>query len=430
MLAKWFNSIDFGKLILNTSSGFVVTIAVIFFIDALVPGHMSEQILSDLNAGEIVVFGLAALLASSIFGLLMDCIYHAFGRWYASWFWAPLDWSKTWRVFLMRNIGLITKDFEWMYADSPAKLKDSEVEKDYMRFTEIAGSTAYTMMLLLAPAVYMFLRVEYPQPIGISLAVALIVLISGYVLLLTNAASLRKYEDRKTSVVLREIRKSSTSFDTKMIKQQCEDQKCSVSQFKLTKIIRSLGIVLVSGMLIAFSQILVNHQLTEENGVANMNIIGATENITADNKGVPGLDIIVTKEKTTPVDQAKSLSVVIKDFSHTAVTIGPKELDLIAASGLNIVKPLWKLNASLVNTENIMDGDRVYINVLLSFHDASNVDIPSNNLSEGEWLFPIIVKDSNHSYLLAQVHVKINPAAPEKTDSGDATAEPKTESPK
>jgi len=90
MLAKWFGSIDFGKWALNTSSGFVVTTAVIFIIDAFVPGHMTEYLFSDLTAGKIIVFGLAAIVSSSILGLMIDCIYHTVGRRYAAMFWGPL----------------------------------------------------------------------------------------------------------------------------------------------------------------------------------------------------------------------------------------------------------------------------------------------------------------------------------------------------
>jgi len=318
----------------------------------------------------------------------------------------------------MDGIGLTQKDFEWMYAASSARLSDAEVEKDYLRFTEAAGSMAYTMMLLLGPATFMFLRLEYHSPFWMSMMVAAFIILGGYILLFTNAASLRKYEDRKTSVVMREIRKASVSFDVAAIVKQCENAGCSRRKFQPGRLVYSLGVLILSVIMLAASQFPVNHQLTEETQMANMNVIGTAENITAENKGVPTLDIVVNKGTgDTPgmVDQAKSIAVIIKELSHSNTGIELKDADPVAKNadlikllGIpDVMKPKWKLTAYLFNTSNVTDGDRVYVNVLLSFKG-----VPASDIFEGEWLFPIIVQSGGKDYILAQVHVKINPAAP------------------
>lgn len=452
MIAKWFSNIDFGKWTLNTSSGFVVLTAVMFIIDSLVPGHMTEVVFTDTSAGKIIIFGLAGIVSSSILGLMIDCIYHSFGRWYAGVFWGPLDYTKTWRKALMKNIGMTSLDFEWMYANSTGKLSDAEVEKDYLRFTEVAGSIGYSLALLLSPAAFMFLRLEYHQSYWLSLVVAILVAIGGLILLITNAASLRKYEARKTSVVMKDLRNSNIPVDIDEIEKECEDkilmrnirlpisdkdneklnrQRKNKKFFQKRWSLKSLwfsGIIVVSALCVLLSNLAANHQLTEGEQMAGMSIIGASENATADAKGAPIIDITVSKATAALPDQAKSLVVVINDKIQKPVEIEQKVVDLIQLLNLpDSMKPKWQLTASLFSTAKISEGDRVYINILLSFRDAAGTSIKTSVISEGEWLFPIIVKDGDTQYILAQVHVKITATTPassgEKGTSADKTGD-------
>jgi hypothetical protein len=246
--------IDFGKWTLTTSSGFVVTAAVIFLIDALTPGRLTESIFINDSAGDIVVYGFAAVVISSVLGLLMDSIFHTFGRWYAKKFWAPLGYAMKFRNFLMLEIGLVELDFEWIFASNKEKLS-SEVEKDYLRFTEVAGSVAYTMMLLLGPAVYLLFSLEYHRSWLLSFLFAVFVIICGYILLLTSAASIYKYETRITSYAMDDIRKLCPSLDVKKVASQCEGEGHSRKKWQPKKLAWSLIILGVSVGILGLSHL-------------------------------------------------------------------------------------------------------------------------------------------------------------------------------
>jgi hypothetical protein len=202
-----FSGLDATKLYLNTLSGFVVTTAVLFLIDGFSPAHLTEELLAEPTAGPIVAFGLIIILGSTLLGLMMDSIFHTFGREFAKRFWLPLADELNYRRDLMKNLGLKNWEFEWVQATGTGL--GAEVETKLIRFTETAGNVAYAM-LLLSPATAFFLSREYAQSNLMSLVVATFVALGALVLLYTSAASLAKYEDRKTGAALDEIHKLSS----------------------------------------------------------------------------------------------------------------------------------------------------------------------------------------------------------------------------
>jgi hypothetical protein len=345
-----------------------------------------------------------------------------------------------------------------MYAHSSGKLTDAEVEKDYLRFTEISGSIAYAMMLLLAPATFMFLRLEYNQSFTLSLTVSILIAVGGFIMLLTNAASLSKYEARKTSVVLQDIRSSNLYVDVGKIEKQYNEKVLArkfpgkkitvtrntasiqnegaqspgtpaspvnqqISRIRWTRRSWSLsGIIIVAFLVMLFAGIGTNARITEENTMTGMTIIGTTDNLTSNNLGIPTMEIAVTKGTGILADQAKNMLVKIKDVPKISAPM-TYEPDLIKGITLpDNIKPKWQLIVNLFDAANVSNGDPIYINVLFSFHDASGGVITPDQISEGEWLFPIVVTVGDTKYVLAQVHVKITssastPASPDKSAS-------------
>ena len=127
---------------------------------------------------------------------MIDSIFQTFGRYFAKKFWRPLEYEFIYRTYCMHDIGLIQRDFEWVYANTKNKMS-SDVEKDYLRFTEVAGSSAYAMLLLFSPATFLFLRLEYHQSFLLSFLVSIMIVVGGIILLLTSAEALSKYERKK-----------------------------------------------------------------------------------------------------------------------------------------------------------------------------------------------------------------------------------------
>ena len=87
MVNKWLGNFDLSKLALDTTSGFIVLVAILFILDALTAEHVIKNILTDNTAGSIVVFVLVAGLGSSVLGLMLDSVFHTFGRNFAKAFW-------------------------------------------------------------------------------------------------------------------------------------------------------------------------------------------------------------------------------------------------------------------------------------------------------------------------------------------------------
>ena len=67
-MIKPLSGIDWGKLTVNTLSGFIATLSLIFAIDAFVPTHIAEKIIVDTSAGYIILIGIAVIVGSSILG--------------------------------------------------------------------------------------------------------------------------------------------------------------------------------------------------------------------------------------------------------------------------------------------------------------------------------------------------------------------------
>ena len=425
MLAK-LGSIDFGKWALNTSSGFVVAAAVMFVIDSLVGGHRIESLLSDINAGKVIIFALGAIVSSSILGLMLDSIYGTLGRWYSKQYWKPLQYEFAFRKGVMKEIGLINKDFEWMYASCKDKLT-ADIEQKYLRFTEVAGSTGYTMMIFLCPATFMFLRLEYDISYRFSMGVGIFVAVCGLILLLTSAQSLSKYEMKKTSLVMDDIRRLNARFNVDKVIDKCKkDILHPLSYFKGAVCL--LGIIVISALMLFGSHFIATWRTSEVNMMSKLALISEVGNGETDVSGVPTINIVVNKELTTPGDLAASMVVILNDKFNRA-----KDIHLKYSNLANLIdpKPKWKLTVNLFNTTGVAVGTRVYINTYLSFVDSSGNTISSNNIALGEWLFPVIVTiDDNTEYLLAQVHVTIKAASPsvdeEESESNNTTT---TESP-
>jgi hypothetical protein len=428
MLAKLGN-IDFGKWSLTTSSGFPVTLAIIFVIDALTPGHLTQSIFTDNSAGEIIVFGLIAVVISSVFGLLIDSIFHTFGRWYAKKFWAPLDYALKFRNYLMLEIGLTEIDFDWIFTSNKEKNTDA-VEKDYMRFTEVAGSVAYTMMLLLGPGVVMLLNLEYHQTWLLSFFLGLLVVIGGYILLLTSAASIYKYEMRTTSYTMDDIRKLCPSLDIsnvtnkieKGIRLKHDEKPVSRKKWQPKKLARSLFILALSiFMILVVSPLARAPGLGDVNKMQELKVIGQSKSDSANSSSVPTIEITVNKDVATPADKSAAMVVTLKKVESAMATINAEEADNLVklADMPNGMKPKWQLSVKIYNPSKILEGEDIYIYALLSFKDDSGERITSGNVTEGEWLFPVLVKIGETKSLLAQIRVKITSSSASGTQSSN-----------
>src|SRR4030042_1699150 len=417
MLAK-LGSIDFGKWVLNTSSGFVVAVAAMFFIDSLVGGHRIESAFSDINAGTIVIFLLGAIVSSSILGLMLDSLFNAFGRWYGKKFWRPLQRELEFRHNVMTEIGLIYKDFEWMYAGCNDKLT-AEIEQKYLRFTEVAGSTGYTMMIFFSPATFMFLRLEYNISYWFSMGVGIFVAFCGVILLLTSAHTLAKYEMKKTSLVLDDIRKLNARFRVDALAEKYEKIKRTKKE-----IFRGAGylsvIIIISALVLLGMHCLSSWRITEVSKMTKLTLISEAVGGTADGNGIPTIEMVVEKGLATPGDWAASMVVMVNDKINEAKNF---ELKSPALSSLFDPVPEWKLSIRLFNTTGVAVGERIYINTHLSFINSSGNTIASNNITLGDWMFPVIVTAEGKDYLIAQVHVTIKSAPAEnKETTGNTTA--------
>ena len=431
MIGKWLGSVDFGKLALDTTSGFIVTTAILFILDACSAEHVISGIFSDNSAGSMVVYALVIVVGSGVLGLMVDSIFHTFGRNFAALFWGPLHFEFFYRQKRMEAIDFLERDFEWIYAsgkdnaaDDAKSAKSSNVEKNYIRFTEVAGSAAYTMLFLLAPASFLFLRLECRQTVTCSIVVAVLVLIGGFVLLLTSAASLTKYEKKKTSLALDDIRKISTVFDNYSVKSECKN-----SRRWSTRLLWLVLPVAFAGLLLSGSGILAEIEYSKERKDMSTVLISrevkGSDNVT----GVPEicLSANITSEKS--VNQTGSIVVVLNDWLQEATSLSLRDNDLVALADNPDLK--WHVNVRLADDKPVRRGDRVYIYATLSIDKSSADDI-----SVGDWILPVIVTSGNKTsdnvnaaikeYLLAHVHLQINPeplTSDENADTDDNASE-------
>ncbi len=199
---KFLESLDAAKIGLDTLSGLIVMTSLLFVVDAIAPIRLAKSILSEPQAG--VLGGLLFIVGSATLGILVDTFFQTFGRWFARRIWKPLDDELNHRDALMTGLGLSPQEFEWVKATGTNLTE--EVEKKFMRFIEVAGSSAYALFLL-SPATALFLSREYGLPNSAAVTVAGVIAAAAVILIFTSASSLAKYEERKTSAAFDEIRK-------------------------------------------------------------------------------------------------------------------------------------------------------------------------------------------------------------------------------
>jgi hypothetical protein len=417
-------SFDFSKFSLTTSSGFIVSAAVFFTIDALTPDHLTESLFIDNSAGGIVAFGLIAVVMSGVLGLIMDSIYHTFGRWYAKKYWGPLAYSWKMRDLILQDIGLKSIDFEWIFASNKEK-NTADIEKEILRFTEVAGSLAYTMMLLLGPSIFLLLKYEYQQSWGLSFISALLVIIGGYILLFTSAASLYKYETRTTAYVMDDIRKLYPALNLEGISNTLEnDRKLTRQKWQPKKLAVSLWAIGIA-LVLLFSMNLVEFtEVGKANDMSELIVIGQQKGDTQ-NTNVPTIEIAVSKDVATPVTKTATSILTLKNLpcaNTCALDIKNKE-NLTKSVSLP-EEPNWKLVVTLFSPTRIANTEDVYLYLNLSFKDEKGNTLASEKITEGEWVFPIIVNINNNVCLLAQVRVKITSSASAQKSEGDAASKP------
>jgi hypothetical protein len=392
-LKTLFGGLDATKLSLNTLSGFVVTAALLFLIDGFSPAHMTEELLTEPEGGAIVAFGLIIIVASTLLGLMVDSIFHTFGRRFARIFWVPLTDELTYRNELMKSLGLRPWEFEWVQSTGTGLA--AETEKNLIRFTETAGNAAYAMFLL-SPATAFFLSREYAQSNLMALIVAAFIAIGALTLLYTSAASLTKYEGRKTAAAQDEIHKLSSRqhIDKKKVR--------SAWTWALLwpMVLAGAAILLAVGLLF----------MPKPTEVKGMDVIAELQN-----GEIPTINLEATIVKGTPAvpgDVAKSLLVEINNTvtKRTNFEVVTSNGDCLSAEHLP-EPPKWEVRVTLTNNENVKAGDEVCINALLSFGGASAAEsLIVGDIGDGDWLFPIVVTDTkaNKECLLAYVKVTIS----------------------
>lgn len=396
MLNKVFGSLDFGKLTANSISGFFSGAAILLLVDAFTPGHLAANLLNEKPAGIIVVELVFVVVGSYAFGLLVDNVFHTFGRWFASKFWKPLQIQFDYRNCLMENLGLSKAEFEWVQSkDSNAA---NEVETHYMRYTEVAGSSAYAIMLL-AIAIAPFLSFEFHQPIWKALVVTGIVDIVAFVLLVTSAASLAKYEMNKTASAMDEIRSmSSHNISFSSIVQEGGMGTGPLKLFGNKRWLLSLFLAVILAPVILINPFSAKYLRP----ISNTLVISA---LNSDNS-VPTLELKVTAKKPAPDAVVSSMIVQLAETVHTLKPVGgvsSANIDLIDQTPMPN-KPPWHLNASLGQ----VIGANNTIQLSAEFSSTQSV-------YAGNWQFPVMVVDGdNNTYLLAYVKVTILPIIPQE----------------
>ena len=393
MWSKLVGTIDFGKLTFNSISGFFAFAALLLFVDAFTPGHLTQEFFNtNVPAGKIVVEALMVVIGSTALGLLVDNLYATTGRWYAAKFWKPLQAYFNYRNCLMENLGLSKQEFEWVQNNAPTPASD--VESKYLRYTEVAGSSAIALMLL-AMALAPFLRFEYNLPVLLALAATAVVGSIAVILYITSATSLAKYEMNKTASAMAVIRKMSSHNLT------YEETSPGSGPFKLYSknawwMPVSLGIIVI-----------ISYGLINPLSAKALNPVNRTVEISVpnDDGSTPALEINVIVEKITPADVVyKSMVIKLAEevkqlhpvtTTPAAATTNPPNFVSLTGTGTPI-PPVWNLVVSL--------GDVIPANnsVMLNAQFSSD-----KVLSPGTWQLPVFVSDGNNTYLLAYVDVII-----------------------
>ena len=78
--ASLLSDLNAGKLILNSLSGLIVITSLLLLIDAIAPTSLVNSVFTDVQAG--VMTGLLFVVGSATLGLLLDSVFHTFGRWF------------------------------------------------------------------------------------------------------------------------------------------------------------------------------------------------------------------------------------------------------------------------------------------------------------------------------------------------------------
>ena len=401
MVNKLFGTIDFGKLALDTTSGFIVTTALLLLIDAWSPSHLVADILAQRSTGYIVVAGLIVIVFSSVLGLMVDSLYHTFGRRFAQKIWPSLDAELKYRKDLMKEIGLNSKDeFEWVQ-NNGKKISADDIEGNYMRFTEVSGSSAYATVFL-SFAVALFLRWEYNEPLLLTGLVSFVIGVVAVILLFTSAASLKKYEMNKTATAMDEIRRLNPYFKTQREDRKGQGLFCIGSLWSLFFF---LPIVIAACIGTVYNPNTTGTDMAvisaQGNGTVVVISINATGNLT--HLGNISASQIISLDNTMYSHQ--KLSLVGEGGNNTGYMVSDnRTVDLVQLANLP-EDPGWHLEAAL--GKDIAAGN-VYLNVQLSFDNPD-----SSNLPTGNWILPVIVQDeSGKEYLLAYVQVTINATNP------------------
>ena len=73
-------------------------------------------------------------------------------------------------------------------------------------------------------------------------------------------------------------------------------------------------------------------------------------------------------------------------------------------------QPEWSLLVDLGNANKVRQGGSVHINAHLSFIGEGNTRLLGNNISKGEWLYPVRVEDkkTGEKYTLAYINVIVS----------------------
>lgn len=406
---KFFNNLDAAKLALDSLTGLIVMTSVVLLIDALSPDNFIERLFS--SGSVIAAAAVFFLLGSAVTGLLIDSIFHTFGRFLARLLWPPIAEEFRYRNKIMEKIGLAEDDFEWVYMNSLNRSKASENaqqtgqvsdnETKLIRFVETAGSSAYAM-LLLSPATAFFLKSEYAQTNWVSWLAAFTIALGAVILFFTSFESLRKYESRKTVLTLDEIRRLNARCVVKK-------KKCSAVQGGrcfLTIFIMVIPLALTAALLYG-APVPVSKEYA-------MNIISKLDA----NNNVPTINLkaVVNKDKpATPSDVRCSLVVDIADFVTSGSRCQLQKTGNEDPGIVNLVeqtvlpeRPEWRVMVGVEGLDkDLSKGDQVIINSLLSFDQSKDVRVPVSSLDEGNWIMPIKVDYNTRCYILALVNVNI-----------------------
>jgi hypothetical protein len=400
MPSKLFGKIDFGKLAVDTGPGFIVSLALLLLVDACTPLHLTADILAARSTGHIVIAALIIIVGSSILGLMFDSLFHTFGRRFARKIWPNLDDELNYRKDLMKDIGLDSKDeFEWIQ-NKGRKTGTDDIEGNYMRFTEVAGSSAYASILLSA-AVALFLRWEYNQPFSTSFGVSFLIILVAMILLFTSSASLEKYELNKTAMAMNEIRRLNPHPHAK---RKDKESKCPFSKKKSSWSLLFLAPMVVVWVIGGFCS-------NPSAAVEDMAVISALENNSIPIISINATGNFTSLSATKAISASRIINLDNTMYHHQKLSLkgaGDSGIAYLVQTANLPNAPGWQLKATLSDYIAAFD---VCLNVQLSFDTADRSELDVVN-----WLLPVIVtadddpgdKAPGKEYLLAYVRVIID----------------------